>query len=418
MRYIGYLITLIVTSLYFFPFEFSFLPGVNTKMAMAVLGLVFFVYSCVKNRSIELSKEYICVFLLALLTSFWGIASTTYNSTSDYTYASYFVSMAVWLGGAYFVVQTISFIHGQANTELVCNYLIAVCVAQCGLALVIDQVPAVKAFVDSFLGGSGFMGKSESRLYGIGCSLDVAGTRFCAVLIMTAEMISRSKGRKLVLYVFSFYFLTVVGNMIARTTTVGVALAICYLLIRTFFISPNLGSGRKSWIIIGVCFVLTSVLIFILYDFSPVFKAYFRFAFEGFFSLAETGQWEVSSNDILKSMVVFPDNARTWLIGDGYFENPWGVDLNYIGPEYYGFYMQTDIGYLRFLFYFGICGLLTFIAYFIFVSRLCVRRLSDYKLLFVFIVVLNFILWFKVSTDIFLVFALFMCLPIESEQLS
>lgn len=418
MRYIGYLITLIVTSLYFFPFEFSFLPGVNTKMAMAVLGLVLFVYSCVKNRSIELSKEYICVFLLALLTSFWGIASTTYNSTSDYTYASYFVSMAVWLGGAYFVVQTISFIHGQANTELVCNYLIAVCVAQCGLALVIDQVPAVKAFVDSFLGGSGFMGKSESRLYGIGCSLDVAGTRFCAVLIMTSEMISRSKGRKLVLYVFSFYFLTVVGNMIARTTTVGVALAICYLLIRTFFISPNLGSGRKSWIIIGVCFVLTSVLIFILYDFSPVFKAYFRFAFEGFFSLAETGQWEVSSNDILKSMVVFPDNARTWLIGDGYFENPWGVDLNYIGPEYYGFYMQTDIGYLRFLFYFGICGLLTFIAYFIFVSRLCVRRLSDYKLLFVFIVVLNFILWFKVSTDIFLVFALFMCLPIESEQLS
>lgn len=418
MRYIGYLITLIVTSLYFFPFEFSFLPGVNTKMAMAVLGLVLFVYSCVKNRSIELSKEYICVFLLALLTSFWGIASTTYNSTSDYTYASYFVSMAVWLGGAYFVVQTISFIHGQANTELVCNYLIAVCVAQCGLALVIDQVPAVKAFVDSFLGGSGFMGKSESRLYGIGCSLDVAGTRFCAVLIMTAEMISRSKGRKLVLYVFSFYFLTVVGNMIARTTTVGVVLAICYLLLRTFFISPNLGSGRKSWIIIGVCFVLTSVLIFILYDFSPVFKAYFRFAFEGFFSLAETGQWEVSSNDILKSMVVFPDNARTWLIGDGYFENPWGVDLNYIGPEYYGFYMQTDIGYLRFLFYFGICGLLTFIAYFIFVSRLCVRRLSDYKLLFVFIVVLNFILWFKVSTDIFLVFALFMCLPIESEQLS
>ena len=418
MRYIGYLITLIVTSLYFFPFEFSFLPGVNTKMAMAVLGLVLFVYSCVKNRSIELSKEYICVFLLALLTSFWGIASTTYNSTSDYTYASYFVSMAVWLGGAYFVVQTISFIHGQANTELACNYLIAVCVAQCGLALVIDQVPAVKAFVDSFLGGSGFMGKSESRLYGIGCSLDVAGTRFCAVLIMTAEMISRSKGRKLVLYVFSFYFLTVVGNMIARTTTVGVVLAICYLLLRTFFISPNLGSGRKSWIIIGVCFVLTSVLIFILYDFSPVFKAYFRFAFEGFFSLAETGQWEVSSNDILKSMVVFPDNARTWLIGDGYFENPWGVDLNYIGPEYYGFYMQTDIGYLRFLFYFGICGLLTFIAYFIFVSRLCVKRLSDYKLLFVFIVVLNFILWFKVSTDIFLVFALFMCLPIESEQFS
>ena len=418
MRYIGYLITLIVTSLYFFPFEFSFLPGVNTKMAMAVLGLILAVYSCAKNRSIGLPKEYIWVFLLALLTSFWGIASTTYNSTNDYTYASYFVSMSVWLGGAFFVIQSIRFFHGRADAELVCNYLIAVCVAQCGLALVIDQIPVAKAFVDSFLGGSGFMGKSESRLYGIGCSLDVAGTRFCAVLIMAAEMISRSRGRKLILYVLSFFFLAVVGNMIARTTTVGVFLAIFYLLLRTVFFSKNLVDGRNSWAIMGVFFVLTTVLVLFLYNISPVFKAYFRFAFEGFFSLVETGQWKVSSNDILKSMVVFPDNTRTWLIGDGYFENPWGVDLNYIGPEYYGFYMQTDIGYLRFLFYFGICGLLTFIAYFIFVSRLCVKRLSDYKLLFVFIVVLNFILWFKVSTDIFLVFALFMCLPNESEQFS
>ena len=372
MRYIGYLITLIVTSLYFFPFEFSFLPGVNTKMAMAVLGLILAVYSCAKNRSIGLPKEYIWVFLLALLTSFWGIASTTYNSTNDYTYASYFVSMSVWLGGAFFVIQSIRFFHGRADAELVCNYLIAVCVAQCGLALVIDQIPVAKAFVDSFLGGSGFMGKSESRLYGIGCSLDVAGTRFCAVLIMAAEMISRSRGRKLILYVLSFFFLTVVGNMIARTTTVGVFLAIFYLLLRTVFFSKNLVDGRNSWAIMGVFFVLTTVLVLFLYNISPVFKAYFRFAFEGFFSLVETGQWKVSSNDILKSMVVFPDNTRTWLIGDGYFENPWGVDLNYVGPEYYGFYKQTDIGYLRFLFYFGICGFLTFILYFLHVAWLCI----------------------------------------------
>ena len=418
MRHIGYLITLIVTSLYFFPFEFSFLPGVNTKMAMAVLGLILAVYSCAKNRSIGLPKEYIWVFLLALLTSFWGIASTTYNSTNDYTYASYFVSMSVWLGGAFFVIQTIRFFHGRADAELVCNYLIAVCVAQCGLALVIDQIPVAKAFVDSFLGGSGFMGKSESRLYGIGCSLDVAGTRFCAVLIMAAEMISRSRGRKLILYVLSFFFLAVVGNMIARTTTVGVFLAIFYLLLRTVFFSKNLVDGRKSWAIMGVFFVLTTVLVLFLYNISPAFKAYFRFAFEGFFSLAETGQWKVSSNDILKSMVVFPDNTRTWLIGDGYFENPWGVDLNYVGPEYYGFYKQTDIGYLRFLFYFGICGLLTFILYFLHVAWLCTRRCLGYQLLFVAIVFLNFILWFKVSTDLFLVFALFMCLPMESEQLS
>ncbi len=38
----------------------------------------------------------------------------------------------------------------------------------------------------------------------------------------------------------------------------------------------------------------------------------------------------------------------------------------------------------------------------------CIKNLAKYKLMFVLLLLANFIIWFKVSTDIFLVFALFL----------
>ena len=42
IKILSIIFTIVVTSFYFFLFEFTFLPGVNTKMAMAGLGLVIF----------------------------------------------------------------------------------------------------------------------------------------------------------------------------------------------------------------------------------------------------------------------------------------------------------------------------------------------------------------------------------------
>ena len=140
-----------------------------------------------------------------------------------------------------------------------------------------------------------------------------------------------------------------------------------------------------------------------------------RFGFEGFFSLAETGEWQSRSNDILLNMVVFPDNMKTWLIGDGYGANP-SVDPYYIGPDYHGFYMGTDIGYLRFLFYFGIFGLIALVSLICYAAGICIRRFQSYRTMFLLILAVNLIVWFKVSTDIFMVFALFLCIPPEDNE--
>lgn len=420
-RILSIIFTTIITSFYFFPFCFTFLPSVNTKMAMAAFGLVLLGVQLGKARNSVLNKNIFILSVFAAIVSLIGLISVTYNETPDYTYASYIVSMWVWLGGAYVAVSLMRKVHGYASVKLVCNYLIIVCVAQCTLALLIDSYPVVKNFVDGFLASGGHMGKNESRLYGPGCALDVAGSRFAVILIMIAYITTLKDdevARKYIwLYIAAFLYITVVGNMMARTTTMGVGLALLYWLGKSGLFSFRVNSEYKYiWNRLGVLLLIAIPFVIYLYDTNPTFKEDIRFAFEGFFSLAEKGEWDVHSNNRLMDMYVFPDNIKTWIIGDGYFDGPSLTDPYYVGPTMTGFYKWTDVGYLRFIFYFGVIGLVAFILYFFKCAQVCVSRFKREALMFWLILLANYILWFKVATDIFLVFALFLCVSEQEEN--
>lgn len=408
----------IITDLYFFPIDVA--TGVNTKMIIAVFGLLVFMVK-LAQKVIYLEKDYITLSLSALAVSLCGVLSMWYNDTSDTAYATYIVSMWVWLGGAYFVVNLIKFVHGKDTVLLLCNYLIAICVLQSVLALSIDMNPAVKTFVDSIYPDGAYYDKHE-RLYGIGAALDVAGSRFSAALIMIT-CIGLTYGNKLrktwlVLYVLSFLIIAVIGNMVARTTTIGVILSLAYLLFVTFRRGETDESISKKilwkWLIVIMLLVVPVIVHY--YKSNPIINDNMRFAFEGFFSLVEKGKWEVHSNDMLQNMYVFPDNTKTWIIGDGYFANPGATDQYYTGRMRTDFYMGTDVGYLRFIFYFGALGLIAFIAFFGNATRLCMKRSKETKYMFVLFLILNLVVWFKVATDIFVVFAPFLCLTAEEKS--
>ena len=424
-KFIKVFIAGIAVSCYFFPFEFTFLPGVNTKMAMAGVGLVLYAIDLAKGRAPQINKDGFVIAVLGVLVSLCGLLSVIVNNTNDYTYASYFVSMFVWLSGAYTAIKIVKWLHGYVSVELICNYLIGVCVGQCILALIIDSFPAFKLLVDRFVVGFDFVETDTltkaNRIYGIGAGLDVAGTRFATVLVIIAFLLQRLSGSRyknyMWLYLVAFLFISVVGNMMARTTTVGIIVALAYWIISSGITSLTLHKDNvRVWkyLLISLC-VAIPFLIY-LYSVNENFHDNIRFAFEGFFSLAEKGQWETNSNNILKNMIVFPDNAQTWLIGDGYIENPTGRDPYYVGPTYGGYYKGTDIGYLRFIFYFGVIGLFTFILYFYKVAQACRRRFSNYVTMFWLILAINMIVWLKVSTDIFLVFAIFLCVSSEENK--
>ena len=99
-------------------------------------------------------------------------------------------------------------------------------------------------------------------------------------------------------------------------------------------------------------------------------------------------------------MYVFPDNMKTWLIGDGYFSAPRDVDPYFVGKLVGGYYMGTDVGYLRFIFYFGIIGLLAISSVIIKAGTMMMKVHPYDNTVFVFLMLVNFICWFKVATDL------------------
>lgn len=415
------IVTIIIVSFYFFPFEFKFLPGINTKMVLAAIGLVVLGINLSRNRLASFSKDFFQLSLWALAISIMSIVSSTYNHTNDYSFVGFIVSMWVWLSAAYCVIQWIKMVYETVTIEKIVNLLISVCVLQCVIAYSMDIFEPVKNFVNSFLGGDeAAFGVAEGRLYGIGAALDVAGFRFAAVLVMLAYIsvnIENLSNAQAVIYILSFLVLAIIGNMISRSTTIGVVISLVYWFI--ILVSPRNDARRLSRVVFSkfaicvACFVIP--IIIYLYANNPIFKENLRFGFEGFFSLAETGKWQVASNDILLNhMIVFPEEFKTWIIGDGYSANPY-MDPYYVGPYYHGYYMGTDIGYLRFIFYFGLIGMISYIMFILKSYRICVQWNIGYSVMFSMVLIVNMIGWTKVATDIFLVFALFICFALCHE---
>ena len=424
IKSIAIFLNIVLTSMYFFPFEFKGLEGFNTKMMIALMGLIICIYEISRKRNGLVSNNLFFLTVFASVVSLCGFISVILNGTPDYAYATYVMSMLVWTGGAYAVCHFLKQTHDNVNIRLLCNYLAAICVIQCAMALLIDYNPWIKQLVDSVIEqGQDFLNKSTvQRLYGIGASLDVAGSRFSAVLVLLGVVIPKEFREKtnhvqVVLYIAAFMFIAIAGNMIARTTLVGLIVTVIYWIYDSGIWKLQLRNDYRvffSWMTLAIAAIVL-IMVF-LYNADPKMKKLIHFGFEGFFSLVEKGTWDVSSNEKLMTMYVFPDNLKTWIIGDGYFSNPYNTDPFYIGVKSGGYYMGTDVGYLRFIFYFGLIGLSAFIAFFMKVYNLCVKRFAEYKSLFFMLLILNFSIWFKVSTDIFPIFALLIMLPQEDNM--
>ncbi len=420
IRFLAIIFTGILCSMYIFPFTFTFFPVGNTKIYMAVLGGLLFIVNSIRNMNSVTNRSMIYISLAALAVSIVGIISVFYNGTNDYAYAQYIISMWVWAGAAYFVVQIMKKIHGNITVELIGKYIIGVCVAQCCFALMNEFIPAFKNIVDAYVEQQTALLNKVERMYGIGASLDTAGSRFACSLIMLAYIMTKyakNGGKNIVIlfYVLIFVFITVVGNMIARTTIAGVAIAFGYFLY-TLKDGFNPYQRKILYSFVSIAALAVPVMIY-LYATSPEVNNLISFAFESFFNLAEEGKLEThSTNELLAMWTQIPEHLKTWIIGDGYFLNPYAYDPYYTGIHKWAYYMGTDVGYLRFIYYFGIIGLLTFFYFFVCCTRECSKKYSSDKVLFVLLLIMNMVLWAKVATDLFFIFALFLLADYVDDQ--
>lgn len=415
MRAVQIIVTGILMSLFYFPFEFTFLPGINTKMLLAVVGLGLMGLTFARRQTFTFPRDMLILVLIACCVSVVAYFSQTIHHTPDSTYVTYIFSFFTWFCAAFTVASCIKAVHGRISVELIVHYLAVVAVCQCAVTMWISYDPAFQRFVDSYVAQDQTLLHELDRLYGIGSSLDVAGLRYALILVALSAVLGSGRLSAGWTYfdIGAFLVITVIGNMVARTALVGTAVGLGWIVISAFL--P--GEKRRTSLLPWLLFILVvSIACTLLYQFNPQFRYLFRFAFEGFFSLVEKGEWQIDSTDRLATMVVYPETLHTWILGDGYFENSRN-DINYLGDATdQGFYMGTDIGYLRFIFYFGVPGMLLMVAVIAWSALMCIRRFPEDKIVFLLALAVGLTVWFKVSTDTFLFFALFLSAGILQEE--
>jgi len=388
-----------MVSMYFFPFGFTFLPSnINSKNLCAFLGFITAVFDGVRHNKISVNKPLLGAILIVTVYSIIGYIAIDINNTNDTSYANYFVSFSVWSFGAYFACSVIKRVHGIVNIRLITMYLAGIGFSQCVLAYLINSIPAFKSFVNLFIDqGQSFLDEI-GRWYGIGAALDPAGVRFCIIVILiaavlTRDSIVRSKKSYIFYLVICFFTIVLIGNIISRTTTIGSVLALVYILLNGGLLKTIIKvEAFKFYFIFGGLTLLTIFLGIYLYNNDPMFHKNLRYGFEGFFNWIETGEWTTGSTEKLNNeMWIWPTTDKAWLIGTGYFD---------------GWIYSTDIGYCRLILYNGLIGFSVFASFFVYNALVFMNYYSKYIQIFLIFIVLTFVIWIKVSTDIYQIWAM------------
>lgn len=212
------------------------------------------------------------------------------------------------------------------------------------------------------------------------------------------------------LYWIALLLISVGGLLTGRTFFVAIALGILMILLieaRTVvsFIRINF---KILLTILGS--LLGMYILAILFIGAKQLNMAIGFVFEFFVNFMEDGSFESGSTNKLKTMYTFPEIIKTWFIGDGRMQGNGG-----------GYYMRSDVGYVRLIFYFGLPATLFFIIvwwrYAKILGKLTHSRAlnSFFFILFMWVLILN-LKGLTLIGEYFALFLLFLVLPRNKEQ--
>lgn len=330
-----------------FPWDFPVMLG--------FLGIILYVTSpkirtyCYQQdwKVLRLSMLFIPILIVSLL-------SIIINQTSDLYFVKLAILTPIRIFGLIPIMLLIKHTYGKIHYTTII-WLFLICgVVQIFLAISMWLVPGLKNNLYTLLAFSEIseiiLERTDGlRLNGFGTNFFGSGIihGFMLILAILLLLTKNATMRNNIMVILICIILFIGGMMMARTTLIGGCFALLIYLLsqRNWLSSFKLLGG----FILVICLSLTIISRTSTSLFSQ-FESLFEFGFEMFINYFTWGEISTSSTDVMINMYIFPKNFYTWLLGDGL----WTDSLN----GYY--YMGTDIGYCRMIFYFGIIGTLTF----------------------------------------------------------
>lgn len=365
--------------IYIYPLYFNGIP-LSSRIIYAILGMGAIIY----GRYIKLSLLYPLKGLIPIFTVslFTGIL----NRTFDFSFAKYCISVLMFFFAAIFVYNILKTFLGKdkiLNIDFLIKLFIIIVTLQSIISILMFLIPG---FTDTLYAIFSVPESEEAtlednigmRLIGLGSYFFAAGVIHGLSLIFTVYLYLKNKINKkwIIVYIFNFF----VGLLMARTTVIGFAVSILFMIIwkplNVFYIKQKFKWG----IYLVSLFVIALIGIIMVVD-----EEVLKWAFEFFYNYSDSGSFESSSTNRLKEMYVIPTNIFTYLIGDGKYNLPEG-----------GYYMSTDVGYLRLLYYGGIPMIVSFYFFMYYISKYIVKYNTSiidkylFFIIFLYLIILNF----------------------------
>ncbi len=405
---------------YLYSVQFNGIPfHIGTRIILSASGLLILLFNCIKQldhrKDIFISRDLVGYMIAFLVLSSFSIACIFLNGTSDIEFVKYPLSLVFILLAGYCIYFMLKKVYKQVTYEIIMYHIIIAVLIQVVLSLTSFLSPLVNDILISiqYVSDQDISKIEETtgfRLIGFGSTFFGSGIVNGYALMLIAVLLKKKTAGRLQVFFLSFLFLVifVLGMMMARTTLVGFILAIIYLLVPSYYFNKKiLRNKRRFFINLVLIPVITfSMITFLFPKTIENIEAAANFGFEIFINYSESGELESASTSRLKEMYVFPSHPKTYIIGDGkYYEQP--------GNPASGYYMNTDVGFLRLIYYFGLIGMLLYFSLQFLVIKNAVRRNSYYAdvkkfllLSFMYCIILNF----KGFTDIFFLSIMF-CFP-------
>ncbi len=394
--------------IYIYSLHFKGLPF-NCNIILGCIGGMIYLWDllCLKDKcqTIYIRKNSIYILLSLLFLLFLSLFSMVYNGTSDINIIKTIIIDIIYVFAVYLLVKYVRKIYGNTSFFIIAKYLTAAVTLQMILALLISFEPAIKEVLLSSLMptenvASAIERLDGTRLIGFGTAFFTSGVINSFTLLVIAVVLRNFelKFGEYVFFVYSFVLIFGVGMMLARTTIVGMGLAVMYFIFTArWFVLKQVKKSLKA------CSLLFLLVVVVGFSLSEETRAQFQvmsnFGFELFNNYLKSGELTTSSTRSMMYMYRFPEDIKTWIIGDGYFENPYM-------PGYY--YMRTDIGFLRLIYYFGLLGLFGYTLFqFVTIYQTWKNNNSLYTLFFLLCFLLYVILSLKGMTDVFMFITLF-----------
>lgn len=370
--------------------DLQFLP-LSIRVLTGLLGLSLYFIDIVGNafktgQDTFFNKNILSFWLCLFLSILYCYGSYFYNLSTDLPYiTSLFIRFAILFGSAYFIVRLIRISKIEFNIYHILNTIITVTFIQCVIALLLFVSPEVKSVFDSIQKTArnplllALMTKDigSYRILGFGTEFFGAAIESSFSLISIIAIVRSQhelKGMKIIRYGFTFLFIAFVGILMSRTTFIGILISLIFLHL------PNQKNIARSKFLRFIYLILLLMVFSIPYIISNAkYQRTFTFAFEAFINYKDAGTLSTQSSDALKESYYWPQSVKTYIIGDGYMSDP-------AHPEYY--YMATDVGFLRLIYFGGIGYLLIWFSGTIAICKVVYNKIGKESWFFLYSIVL------------------------------